>query len=103
MPAEGLAALEAETEELREELLFLGQSDDAVADVARRQHPEFLAQDAGAAAFVGDGDDRAEPFDRPHSVGVDVSLQAAEQRREAGAAADGDDVQAMVAHASRKP
>ena len=62
---------------------------DALAHVARRRDVGFLAQDAGGAAVVGHGDDGAR-------------IQAHGQKRayghgRAGAAADDDDAQALVA------
>src|SRR5258708_5648202 len=86
------------TEEARQQVLLLGQRDDAVADVAGRQHAELFAQRAGAAAFVGHRHDRAEAGDRPRTISVDVAFQPAEQSRKPGAAADGDDVEAVMAH-----
>ena len=62
---------------------------DALAHVARRRDVGFLAQDAGGAAVVGHGDDGAR-------------IQSHGQKRayghgRAGAAADDDDAQALVA------
>src|SRR5205085_7415881 len=89
--------LEAVVENLREELLVVRKRDDAVAYIAGRKHSELAPQHAGRSAFVSDGDDRREPRDRRRRIGVDVDLQAAKERRESGAAADRDDVEA-VAH-----
>ena len=89
------ARRETIVEDLRQQVFFLRQRHDAVADVAWRQHAELLAQRAGGAAFVGHRDDRAEPGDRPRAVAAGVALQAAQQRGETGAAADGDDVQSV--------
>src|SRR5205807_5608165 len=82
----------------RKKLLLLGQRNDAIADVAGREHAEFFAERAGAAAFIGHCDDRAEASDRPRTVRVDVTFQSAQQSRKPGAAADSDDVEAVVAH-----
>src|SRR4051812_1724578 len=95
-----LAVLESIAEEARQQMLFLGQGDDAVADIARRQHPELFSQRAGTAAFVRHRHDRAELRDGPRPLSVDVAFQSAQQRREPGAAADRDDVEAVMAHPS---
>ena len=58
-----LALVEAELEELGEEVLVLGEGDHAVADVAGREHLEVFAETAGGAAVVGDGDDGGEVAD----------------------------------------
>ena len=62
---------------------------DALAHVARRRDVGFLAQDAGGAAVVGHGDDGA----RIQSHGQ----ERAYGHGRAGAAADDDDAQALVA------
>ena len=58
-----LALVEAELEELGEEVLVLGEGDHAVADVAGGEHLEVFAETAGGAAVVGDGDDGGEVAD----------------------------------------
>ena len=63
--------------------LGIGQRHDAVADIARRQHPQILAQHAGAAAVVGDGDDGGDI--------LRVGLQAPQHGGQAVPAADGCD------------
>ena len=95
---------EAVLEELGEEMLILGESDEAVADVAGREHVEIFAKTSGGAAVIGDGDDGGEVADEAREglavfAGGDESaegwgdeaLKAAQERGEAGSAADGDD------------
>src|SRR5690349_12799875 len=82
-------------EKPREQLFFLGQSDDAVTDVARREHAELAAQHSGAPSVVGDGDDGAEAADAPDTFGIDVTFETAEECGEACAATDRDDVEAV--------
>ena len=85
-----------------EQGLIFGERDDAVANVARRQHVELLAQASAGAAVVADRDDGAEFADfrlagRCQGAGSsDVALQTLEQGGQAGAAADGDDAQTRV-------
>ena len=95
MAGDAVAGLVAEAvlEELRDEVLGVGESGDAVADVAGRDDVEVAAQLAAGAAVVGDGDDGGEV--------AGVALEAAQQRREAVAAADGDDLGAAVLGALR--
>jgi hypothetical protein len=78
-----VAVGEAVLEEAAEERLVVGEGDEAIADVAGRQHPQLAAQPPGRAAVVGHGDD-----------GRDVDrrrLEPAQQRGEAGAPAEGRD------------
>ncbi len=87
MPGEApVVVAEAVLEELAHRRLGLGERDEAVADVADGRDPELVAQAARRAAVVGDRDDRGQ-------VGA-VLLEAAEQDRQAGAAADRDDPRA---------
>ena len=94
---------EAVLEEAGEQVLILGESDEAVAQVARGKNVEVFAEPAGGAAVVGDGDDRGELADKAGKIfagGVggrgcgrrssDKALEPAQQGREAGAPADGD-------------
>ena len=88
MPA-GLAfAREAVGEQPGEQLVVLGEGDQAVAHVAGRRHAVLAAQPAGGAAVVGDRDDRRQ-------LGERQSLGGAQQRRQAGAAAEGDEARAV--------
>ena len=81
---------------------LLAQRNHAVAQVAGGKHVEVFAQAAGGAAVVGDGDDGGEIADEAGKVvraglggrGGCVALEAAEERGEAGASADGDDTEA---------
>ena len=77
---------EAVLEQPAHQRLGVGQRHDAVADVADRRDPELGPEHAGRAAVVGDGDHGRE-------VGR-VLLEPAQQRREAGPAADRDDARA---------
>src|SRR4029077_17431112 len=76
------------------------KSDHAIAYVAGRKDAVFAAQSAGAAAVIGDRDDGGEGGDGTLSAGLfvgaanDVFLKAAEERGEAGAAAEGDNAEA---------
>ena len=80
---EALALGEAVLEERPEKPgVLVGQRDEAVADVARRQHAELLAQLAARSSVVGHRDDGARLETEVH--------EAAEHRGKAGAAADGD-------------
>jgi len=57
------ALLKAVLEEAGEQELVLGEGDHAVADVAGREHVEFVAETAGGAPVVCDGDDGGEVAD----------------------------------------
>jgi hypothetical protein len=108
--------LEAVLEEAGEQKLVLGERDHAVADVAGREHVEFIAETAGGATVVCDGDDGGEVADEAGKVGGerfrlgigveegcgtgraaggggrgDVTLEASQQGGKACAAADGYD------------
>ena len=80
------AGVEAVLEKTAEQRFVLGERDHAVANIARWQDAIFTAQSAGAAAVVGDGDDRGEIGDGALRVGIfviaadDVLFQSAEQR-----------------------
>ena len=87
VPCERSLAAEPVLEELGHERLGLGERGQALPDVSRREHAIFLAKASAGAAVVGDGDDRD---DVPG-----VLLHAPEQRREAGATADGDQPRAL--------
>src|SRR5437870_12093928 len=96
---EPAAVLEPVLEQAREQRLIFGERDHAVADVSGREHIELAAEAARAAAVVGDGDDgsHVDGWDRGLSVdrgrGTRVGLETLEERREPGAAPDGDDSQ----------
>ena len=78
--------------------ILFGERDDAVPDVARRQHPELLAKNPGAAALVGHRDDRREAGNRPGPLGFHVCLQPAQKGGESGTTTDRDNVEAVMAH-----
>ncbi len=85
-----------------EQGFVFGEGDDAVADVARRQHVELFAQASAGAAVVADRDHGAQFADLGWSASCqragtgDVALQTFEQGGKTGAAADGDDTQAAT-------
>src|SRR5262245_38223887 len=72
--------LEPKPEELRHQLFVFGESDHAVANIARRHHAEILAQAAGTAAIIGYGHDNGE-------VGRAI-LQPAQKRGQTGPASN---------------
>jgi hypothetical protein len=95
---------EAVLEEAGEESFVLGESDEAVADVAGGKHVEVFAEAAGGAAVVGDGDNGGELADEGGEIlegGIDErggasrrgdeGFQPAKERGEAGSTTDGDD------------
>ena len=90
-------AREPELEELRHQRLDLRQRDETVADVARRQHLELVAQPSRAAPVVGHGDDGRQ---RRHAP-AEVALERREDHREARAAADCDDPASPVVPPAR--
>jgi hypothetical protein len=82
-----------------EQGFVLGESDDAIADVAGRQHVEFFAQASAGAAVIADGHDRAQFTDfrlvrfgrSPRAA--DIALESFEESGQTGAATDGDYMQ----------
>src|SRR5262249_49485907 len=50
-------AAESKTEQVRHEMLVFGQSNHAIANVARRKHSEFFPKPARAASVIGYGND----------------------------------------------
>ena len=91
LPLEG-ALGEAVVEQLSHQGLHVGQGFQAVSHVPRRQHPQFLAEYAGAAAVVRHRDDGGEV--------VGVPLQTPQHGGEARSAADGDDLRPLSAGAA---
>ena len=100
--AQFAALAEAMTEELGDEFFIFGESDHAVAEVARGQHVEVAAETSAGAAIVGDGDDRGE-IGNERSGGElgtqggavrDAELEAAQQGGKACSTAKSDDAQA---------
>jgi hypothetical protein len=82
--AQTLALGEAVAKEIGHQGFVVGKRHETVADVARRQHAELLLKPPGGAAVVADRHDGGE-------IARSV-LEPAKQRREPGAAADGDDL-----------
>ena len=85
MAAESLGIVpgEAVLQKLAHEGLGIGQGDDAVADIADGRDAERLAQPARRSAVVGHGHDRRDV--------ARVFLEAAQQRRKTGPAAERHD------------
>ena len=77
---------EAVLQQLSHERLGVGQRDDAVADVTDGRDAKLLAQNSRRATVVGHGHDRRQV--------AGVFLEAAQERRQAGPAADRDDPRA---------
>ncbi len=98
---EAAAGVEAILKETAEKSFVLRQGDHAIADVSGGQDAVFATQAAGTAAVIGYGDDSGEAGDGMVGVGGFVAaandqlLQAAKNCREARAAAEGDDVEAV--------
>jgi hypothetical protein len=80
---EAFAGTEAMSEEAGEQVAFLRQGHHAVAQVARGQHIEVLAQAAGGSAVIGDGDHGGEVADGFRFTGLagcdDMAAQSAQQ------------------------
>jgi hypothetical protein len=94
LAAEGAAPHEAVQEQLRQQLLLVGEGRQAAADVARGEDAELVYQLAGRAGVVGYGDDGREAREVERGLLVfvvppDVTLDAPQKRSQAGAAADG--------------
>src|SRR3954451_14285619 len=84
-PLAGLVATPRETvfEQLVHQRLGIREGRDAPPDVADGGNPELLAKDAARTAVIRAGDDGGEV--------AGVVLEAAEECRETGPTADGDD------------
>src|ERR1700694_4268983 len=85
--------------EAGQQSLILGKGDDAIANIARRQHVEFLAEPPAGAAIIADRDHGAEFVDlgtarltRDAGPG-DISFEPLQQGRETGAATYSDHIQ----------
>ena len=61
--AEVAVAAEPMSEQLRQKMRVFGKGDHAVADIARRQHLQFVAKPARASAVVRNRDDGRKVFD----------------------------------------
>lgn len=83
----GQAIAKTKLKQLHHLRLGIGQGDQAVADVAGRQDMQLLAELAGGAAIVGDGDDGGQV--------AGVALEAAQQGREARAASQDDEAASL--------
>ena len=87
-----MAGFEAVLKQAGEQGFFFTESNHTVADITRRQDVELAAQTTGTAAVIGDCDDGSDIDKRFAAFGiVSVFFEAVEQRREAGAAANGND------------
>ena len=84
MALEAAAGPKAVLEQPGEQRLFPREGRQAITDVARGLHPQLPAQHPATPAVIGHRDDRGDV--------AAVALQATEQGREPGAAADGHDV-----------
>jgi hypothetical protein len=97
---ETAAGVETILEKLGEEGFIFGEGDHAVANISGREHAIFATKTAGAAAVIGDGDDRGEIGDGPLGGGLliaaahDVLLEAAEKSGEAGTPAESNNADA---------
>ena len=90
MTAKLAVAAKAMTEKTRQQSRVFRERDHAVADVARRQHLQLFAQTSGAAAVVGNSDDRGKSLDPHRVVGLsDEAFEPGEKCGKAGAAAHG--------------
>jgi hypothetical protein len=76
----------SELEELRHQRLDLGQRDETVADVARREHPQLVAE---PPELPPSSVTVTMAVKRRHAA-AEVALERRENHREARAAADGD-------------
>ena len=99
MANEATARMKTVLEEPSEQRFIFRQGDHAVADVSGRQHAIFAAKPAGAAAIVGDGDNRGEVGDGTFAGGAavraahNVLFQTTKQCGKARAATECDDAQ----------
>jgi len=85
--------------EARQQGRIFGEGDDAVANIARRQHVEFLAQPPAGAAIIADRDHGAKFVDlktarllRGAGPG-DITFEPLQQGRQTGAATNRNDIQ----------
>src|SRR5208283_3055110 len=92
------APIEAVLKMLRQESFIFAQGDNAIADIARREHVQFLAQSSAGTAVVADGNHGAEVANsrciRPrgsHLRGCESeALKSLEQSGEPGTTTNGD-------------
>ena len=85
------AAAEAVFHQLRHQALVLREGGDIAAQVPRRQTAHFAAQPARRAAIIADGNDGRD-------IGA-LRFEAAQDRRQPRAAANGHQARAAAAHA----
>src|ERR1051325_7867835 len=93
-------AFETVLEKPSQQRLIFGQGNDAVADVARWQDVEFLAQASAGTAIVSDSNYRSQVADAGNSAirarGIaDVVAQSLEVCRYPSSAPNGDDSQTV--------
>src|SRR5882672_5192068 len=99
---EAAASVEAVLKEPAEQRFIFRKSDHAISNVAGRENTILAAQAAGAAAVIGDGDDRSKVGDGMLARGMFIGaadymfLEAAEKCRKAGAAAESDNAETAV-------
>src|SRR5712664_2092153 len=95
-------SVEAVLKEAAEQSFIFRKRDHAVADVAGREDTILAAQAAGAAAVIGDGDNRGKVGDgmlgRSVLIGATnyMFFEPTEKCREARAAAESDDAETAV-------
>jgi hypothetical protein len=94
------AGMKTILKEPSEQRLILGKRDHAIANIARRQNAILAAQTAGAAAVVGDGNNRGEIRNGPISADMLIFataymlFQSAQQRGQTRAATQRHDTKA---------
>jgi hypothetical protein len=94
--AKAASGLETILEEAAEQGFVFREGNHAIANVAGRENAILAAKATGAAAVVGNGDDRGEIGDRASEGGLlvatanDMIFQATEKSGEASAAAESD-------------
>jgi hypothetical protein len=97
---ETAARVEAVLKEAAKKGFIFRKCDHAVANVTGRKNAVFPADAAGAAAIIGDGDDRRQIGDRVFDGSVlvaaadDVFLEAAEKRGETRSTTESNDAEA---------
>ncbi len=96
---EAAASVKTILEQAAEKGFIFRESHHAIANVAGRKDAVLAAQAAGAAAVIGDGDDRGEIGDGPFGGGATVGaanhvfLESPKQRGKPGAASKSDDAE----------
>src|SRR5258708_3317921 len=95
---EAVAGAKPVRKEPGKQVALLADGDHAVAQVARREHVEILAQSAGRTAVVSDGDDSRQVRNLAATRQAlrwrcHMQAQATQQRGKAGTAANGGNAQ----------